>query len=170
MGFDKDGERDRMFLRHRKALIDYATPLVGSRDEAEDIVHDAYLRFVPDDGEKDLPPKTYLFRIVRNLSFNKRTRRKRENTVPEHDIPWWALPQQPATPEDDALLSENVNSVMQALDQMPESLRSVLQLYRFDGLTLAQVAQRLGVSTATAHRMLREAMDIVRKRIAGDRQ
>ncbi len=86
-------------LRHRRSLIDYAAPLLGSKDDAEDIVQDAYLRFVRETADEHMPPKTYLFRIVpssspriyrggrchrpsrRNLSFNKRSRRKLENNV-----------------------------------------------------------------------------------------
>jgi hypothetical protein len=100
MTIEKKGDRFHMYLRHRRSLINYAAPLLGSKDDAEDIVQDAYLRFVRETADEHMPPKTYLFRIVRNLSFNKRSRRKLENNVVESaDIPWWALPQAVETPE-----------------------------------------------------------------------
>lgn len=166
MGIKHGGEREKMFLRHRKALIDYATPLLGSRDDAEDIVHDAFLRFAPDVNEAPLPPKTYLFRIVRNLSFNKRSRRKRETSLPENDIPWWARPLTIETPEAALLFGEQVRSVSGVIDNLPQKARVVLELYRFEGLTLAEIAARLGVSTPTAHRLLKEAMDVVKAKMA----
>lgn len=165
MGFNKGGKRDQMFLRHRKALVDYATPLLGSRADAEDVVQDAYLRFTPDVTEERLPPKTYLFRIVRNLSFNKRSRRKREISLPDTDMPWWAQPMATETPEAELMFCEQVKSVAHIIDALPERTRTVLELYRFEGLTLAEIAKSLDISTPTAHRLLKEAMEVVKAKM-----
>ena len=39
--------RHGLYVAHRSALIDYAARILGSREAAEDIVQDAYLRFAP---------------------------------------------------------------------------------------------------------------------------
>ncbi|MFB9949250.1 RNA polymerase sigma factor [Rhizobium puerariae] len=154
-----------MYQQNRKALIEYATPLLGSREEAEDVVQDAYFRFVPVSPEAPLPPKAYLFRIVRNLSFNKRSRRKRENAVHSDDIPWWALPQPVETPEGDLMFREQVHAAAEALQALPEKARLAMEMYRFDGLTLKQIAEALDISIPTAHRLLKDAMAAIKQQM-----
>lgn len=165
MSVGKNRERQELYLRNRKALVDYATPLVGSRADAEDIVQDAFLQFVPRAKSEELPPKSYLFSIVRNLSFNLRKRRKIEDGVASDDIPWWALPSSFASPEENVLFTERVNSVSEAVDALPEQVRRVLELYRFEGLTLQEIATDLGISIAKAHRLLNEAGRAIKEKM-----
>ncbi|MBP2562219.1 RNA polymerase sigma-70 factor (ECF subfamily) [Neorhizobium galegae] len=155
-----------MYMEHRKALVDYAVPLTGSRDEAEDIVQEAFLRFVPDQDEEPTPPKTYLYRIVRNLSFNARSRKKRERAVDPGDIPWWALPQFVDTPENDLLFCEQVKRVASVIESLPDRERTVLQMYRHEGLTMSEIADRLKISAPTVYRLLKNAMEEIRQHMA----
>ncbi|MBO6753108.1 MAG: hypothetical protein JJ903_08525, partial [Spongiibacter sp.] len=37
----------KTYMTHRAALVDYATPIIGCRARAEDIVQDAFLRYLP---------------------------------------------------------------------------------------------------------------------------
>lgn len=63
----------RIYAEHRPALVDYATPIVGSRDNAEDVVQEAYFRFVPTRPPLLLGLRTpvgYLYRIVRNIALD----------------------------------------------------------------------------------------------------
>jgi RNA polymerase sigma factor (sigma-70 family) len=154
----KKDARYEMYLKARKALLDYATPLTGSRDDAEDIVQDAFLKFVPDAADATPPPKAYLFRIVRNLSFNKRRRRKLEAKDEPDDIPWWAWPQAQPSPEAEFVLQQQVRLVAQAIERLPVRERAVMEMYRFEKMTLQEIAERLAVSVPTAHRLLSAAM------------
>ncbi|WP_455922725.1 hypothetical protein [Pseudomonas putida] len=54
-----------LYLTQRKALIDYATAILGCRQQAERLVQEAWLRFGAAQG--DVRPSG-LFRIVRNLA------------------------------------------------------------------------------------------------------
>ena len=63
----------RLFRSHNNVLIDYASGIVGSRSEAEDVVQEAWLRF--ERAERARPvhePVRYLYRIVRNLAIDGR--------------------------------------------------------------------------------------------------
>jgi RNA polymerase sigma-70 factor (ECF subfamily) len=67
-----DDARLKLYLTHRAALIDYATPIVGCRARAEDVVQEAYIRFVPArvaDARIE-QPVAYLYRIVRNVALD----------------------------------------------------------------------------------------------------
>lgn len=143
---------------------------MGCRAAAEDIVQDAYLRFAPDRTTGDTARQTlaYLYRIVRNLAFDMLKRRKVERRLNLHDQPFWIVPQPTETPEQTALLSDEVLVACAVLDGLPTEIRIAVEMYRFGGATLEQVAAHLGISVATAHRHVRTAM--VKIAIALDRQ
>src|SRR5919109_618018 len=68
------------FMAHRPNLVSYASGIVGSRAQAEDVVQEAWLRF--DDASRlrlREEPLGYLYRIVRNLALDGRRRLARED-------------------------------------------------------------------------------------------
>jgi RNA polymerase sigma-70 factor (ECF subfamily) len=163
---EHDQDRLRLYLTHRTALIDYAAPIVGCRARAEDVVQEAYLRFVPHTGER-APldrPVSYLYRIVRNLAFDwtrrlsAETRRAAAQAVID---PVAAV----ASPEEAALHRDELRRVYAALSEVPERSRRAFEMHRFGGLTFHQIAARLDVSVATAHRLVRDMLIHVANRL-----
>lgn len=157
----KEGEfRHGIYLSHRAALVDYATPILGSREAAEDIVQDAFLKFVPEKVRTVTPEQTlgYLYRIVRNLAFDVLKRRKIESRDGVRDVPFWALPRAEATPEQHTLFCDEVRCVSRVMADLPIEARIAVEMHRMGGYTLEEVAEHLGISVATAHRHVRVAM------------
>lgn len=157
-----------LFWSHRSQLVDYATPIVGCRARAEDVVQDAYLRFAPAQvAETGLArPLSYLYRIVRNLALDTVRRRRVEERQEQDGGAWWMLPAAAADPERDAMLRRDVALVAQALAALPDTMRVAVEMHRFDGHTLDEIAQRLGVSVPTAHRLVRQGLQRVAARLA----
>ncbi|TBR29756.1 MAG: RNA polymerase subunit sigma-24, partial [Reyranella sp.] len=61
-----------LFVEHRGSLVNYATKLVGSRAQAEDLVQEAWLRLDAAARESAVhEPLGYLYRIVRNLAVDQ---------------------------------------------------------------------------------------------------
>ena len=58
------------FQQHRPLLFSIAYRMTGSASQAEDIVQDAYLRYQQADTAAIQSPKSYLTKIVTNLSIN----------------------------------------------------------------------------------------------------
>lgn len=92
-----DDPRLKLFLDHRATLVDYATPIVGDRMRAEDVVQEAYIRFAPGaaDGAaagRVAQPVGYLYRIVRNLALDVTRRRRTEDHNRLHHRPDWLAP------------------------------------------------------------------------------
>lgn len=149
-----------LFWTHRDQLVDYAAPIVGCRSRAEDVVQDAYLRFAParaaDDGLGR--PLSYLYRIVRNLALDTVRRRRVEERQEQDGGVWWMLPAEQADPEREFLLRRDVTIVSQGLAALPEDMRLAVEMHRFEGHTLEEIAQRLGVSVPTAHRLVHQGL------------
>ena len=145
----------RLFLSHRAGLIDYATPLVGCRERAEDVVQDAWLRFAGADESAVRQPAAYLYRIVRNLALDWSRRRTAETGCLQADADrsWVA-----DSAEAELVGDQAVAAVTGALRELPPRAKTAFELYRIEGLTQQQIADRLGVSVATTHRLLRAAL------------
>ncbi len=153
-------QSDEAYLTHRAALVDYASRILGSREAAEDIVQEAFLRLAPARSD-DLTPRqrlAYLYRIVRNLAFDMLRRRRIESRGQAEDAPFWITPQPSETPEEALLLRDQARIAAETLATLPPDIRQALEMYRFGGQTLEAVASHLGISVATAHRHVRMAM------------
>ena len=152
--------RHGLYVSHRVALVRYAARLLGSRDAAEDIVQDAYLRFAPaklrDDSSRQA--LAYLYRTVRNLAFDLLKHRRIETRQQFGDPPFWTMPQPIETPEQTLLMNDDIRIATEVLSNLPEEVRLAVELHRFGGQTLEQVAATLGISVATVHRHVRSAM------------
>ena len=159
--------RFELYLTHRSALIDYATPILGERARAEDVVQEAFLRFVPRTTTNDAAnengggpveqPVSYLYRIVRNLAFDV-VRRRRSEAKHVGEPEWWMLPAEIRTPEEDMIHQQSVARVEAVLANMPAQARLAVEMSRFGGYTLQEIAYHLGVSAPTVHRMVRDGL------------
>ena len=153
-------DADSIFMGHRAALISYSARILGSRDAAEDVVQEAYLRFVPEVSATDTARQglAYLYRIVRNLSLDMIKRRKIEQRAQTEDPPFWIVPRSSDTPEQTAMFCDEVRIAQQVLASLPEDTQIAVEMHRHGGQTLEAVARHLGVSVATVHRHVRTAM------------
>ncbi|WP_370151685.1 RNA polymerase sigma factor [Ferrovibrio sp.] len=155
----QDAARD-LFVAQRAALIDYATPIVGDRGRAEDVVQEAFMRFAPalESQTAIEQPVAYLFRIVRNLAYDLRRRRSLERRQEAAEPEWWMIPAAPRTPEQQLLLTDSVARIQAALAGMPPQMRQAIELCRFQGCTVAEAGLRLGISGATVSRLVSRGM------------
>jgi RNA polymerase sigma factor (sigma-70 family) len=150
-----------LYLAHRSALVDYATPILGCRARAEDIVQDAYLRFssvTEGAGTSIAHPVAYLYRTVRNLALNLIRRQITEGTSPSGSDLLETMASATPTPEHEALYRDELRAMTLALAELPERTRRAFELHRLGGYTLQQVAATLGVSVGLAHQMVRDAL------------
>lgn len=156
-----------LYINHRSALVDYATPIVGCRARAEDVVQDSFLRFskcAPEDGALR-QPLAYLYRVVRNTALDCVRRVSAEARREEAQAVVCGFVPLVPSPEDVAVGRDHLRRVEAALSELPERTRKAFELHRFEGLPFLQVGQHLGVSAATAHRLVRDAMVHMMRRL-----
>lgn len=158
MGIQGNDTRYETYVAYRADLVRYATPIIGSREDAEDIVQEAFVRFVPEAAQSPSRLKSYLYRIVRNLAFDTRRRRRLEARGHPDDTPWWGLPQEHETPEQQALLCDHIRQVETILATIPAQKRIALEMHRFGGYRIEEIARHLGVSTSGAHRLIQSGL------------
>lgn len=158
-------ERLDVFLRCKPALIESAASIVG-RPRAEDVVQDAWLRFtgpLPDLRQ----PAGYLFRVVRNLAIDLLRRSSWEVQGEAAETVLMSTVERAATPEQQAIASDDLRSVMQVLDGLPPLTRRAFELHRFEEHSYSEIARRLGVSQGKAHALVQDAVARCVERLMG---
>lgn len=158
-----------LYMTHRGALVDYASGIVGSRAHAEDLVQEAWLRF--DEAERSRligEPLGYLYRIVRNLALDGRRRAARERRVVtgvDYDVAVELSADEAPTPETVALYKDEYALVMEAIAELPERTRVALEMHRFGGCMLKEIAAFLGISLPLAHVLVAEGVQHCKRRL-----
>lgn len=150
-----------LYRSHRASLVDYACTITGSRSEAEDVVQDAWLRFDRAFGTATVrEPLNYLYRIVRNLALDGR--RRALGAAQRHplvlDDVAELVPSDTPSPEREAIARSELDAVRRALAQLPDRTRIAVEMHRFGGHTLTEIAAFLGISVGLAHGLVADGI------------
>jgi RNA polymerase sigma factor, sigma-70 family len=157
-----------LYLSHRRDLVNYATGIVGDRAHAEDVVQEAWLRFGEAmEGRGLAEPLGYLYRIVRNLAVDGRRRLTRERRLMEPDAEMAVERQADDTPspEAEALARDELRLLMAAMAELPDRTRVALEMHRFGGATIKDIAGHLGISVGLVHSLLVDGLEHCRARL-----
>ena len=92
-----------------------------------------------------------------------RSNRRRE----EKPEAWWeGLADQRPRPDVAAAAADTTAAVYAAVDRLEDGLRETLHLHYYQGLSLEETAEALGIAASTVKYRLREGLDQVRRLIA----
>jgi RNA polymerase sigma-70 factor (ECF subfamily) len=130
-----------------------------SAGEADDIAQDACMRALDIEAPQRVrEPLRYLFRIARNLVIDRRRSRVRESQLAESLAVIERGSGNPADPERILAGKQDLERVLAAIASLPPRCREAFTLHRFDGLSYAAIARRMGVSTSMVEKHIAEAM------------
>jgi RNA polymerase sigma-70 factor (ECF subfamily) len=156
-----------LFMDHRPELLAYAHRIIRDHASAEDIVQEAWLRFADATrGALVEEPIRYLYRIVRNLAIDGRRRQLRDarRTVSDGDLAD-RLVAANQSPEDSAADQADLRTLEAALAELPARTRAALEMHRFGGYTLKEIAAHLGISIGLAHSLVIDGVEHCRTRL-----
>lgn len=145
------------FGEERRSLIRYAKRITRDWDHAEEVVQEAYLRLGEMAKKQHLAkPGGYLARIVRNLAIDRLSRSRRDSEVFSADGPviLESLSADQPTPEQVAAARGELARLEAALAELPERVRIAVEMHRFGGAKLREIAEELGVSITVAHELV----------------
>jgi RNA polymerase sigma-70 factor (ECF subfamily) len=136
------------------------------RQAAEDLTQDAFARFwlARERINPDLGPKSYLFRIARNLAADDLSRRNR--TRRESDTGGDILVQLATDPTEAYERSLTADRLQRSLSILPERCRAVFVLTRYHDLSYEEAAQTLDISLQTVKNQMNKALSLLRKALA----
>jgi RNA polymerase sigma-70 factor (ECF subfamily) len=156
-------------VAHRGSLIAYATTMVGSRTQAEDLVQEAWVRLEEATRERLVSePLAYLYRIIRNLALDGRrdlAKQRRLLQLGRDGAPMLAGSPTQSSPEAIALYKDELRSLEQALAELPERTRIAVEMHRLGNYKLREIAKFLDISVPYAHRLVAEGLEHCRERL-----
>ena len=142
--------------------------VVGSREEAEDVVHDAFVtvwrkidRFDADRGSL----RAWLMTVVRNRAIDRIRARRATVDVDEADERS-LLRTGPNPTWEEVATRTSTSELRAAIATLPEEQRRSVELAYFEGYTYREVATLTGVPPGTANGRLRLALAKLRAALA----
>ena len=147
-----------LYTTHYRGLVRLAAYLTGDRDNAEEVVQDAYVKVLGRwGGVRDLDKgEAYLRQAVVNLSRS----RVRHQTVVERKAP--SPSPDIASAESGALAQLDRDSVVAALAALPRRQREAVVLRYYADLSEAQTAHAMGISAGAVKSHTSRAMAALR--------
>lgn len=158
-----------LYDRYAGTAVGTALRVVGSREEAEDVVHDAFVavwrkidRFDAERGSL----RAWLMTVVRNRAIDRVRARRASIDVDDADDRS-LLRTGPNPTLETALTRASALDLRSAMAELPDEQRRALELAYFEGYTYREVAEMTGVPTGTANGRLRLAIGKLRDALAG---
>ena len=149
------------FEEHRKLLFAVAYRILGSAQDAEDAVQDAWIKWSAADRTQVADPKAYLTRIVSNLALERlrSTRHQREVYVG----PW--LPEPILTSGDTVADADSISTAMLVvLEALSPLERAVFVLNEVFGFSHGEIAEAVDRSVEAVRQAAHRARSHVRAR------
>ena len=168
----RSGDRrsfETLVRRHARAAARLANRLLGNREDAEDVVQEAFAKAYQklDAFRGDASFRTWVSHITMHLCHDRLRVRQRRGAMVALDgvdpVPdptaGGAAPERHAEARDDLAL------LRRAVDDLPPRQKSALVLKVYEGLPYDEVAKALGTTVASARVYLSLARQSIRRRL-----
>jgi len=155
---------DDLMRQHVGRALRIARRLVPTREDAEDVVQDAFLSAMRAINSFDItrPFGPWLTRIVVNqgITFCRSRARRQDEGLPAD------LPSAGPSPAQVTERNEIIDRFRGALELLPEQQRLMIQLFEVDGLSSPEIATLTGLSDGTVRWHIHAARKVLRKALA----
>ena len=149
----------RLYDQYRVILFGLLVRILNSREEAEDVLQDAFLqvwRSADAFDETRGKPFTWLVTLTRSRAIDRlrslgARRRLADSAAQDRS-------EEASDAVKDTLRSEQREVVHRALAELPEDQRQTLQLAYFEGLTQSEIAAKLKAPLGTVKTRMRAAL------------
>ena len=147
-------------------LLRVARSLTRNDADAEDLVQDTLVRaYRAIDRFDGRHPRAWLLTILRNTHIN-RNRRRRPELLRDPDSASHGLAQVASTDRTDAKIEAGFDAeIEQALAELGDPFRKVVELVDIDGLSYVEAAEVLGIPPGTVMSRLHRARKRIRRRL-----
>jgi RNA polymerase sigma-70 factor (ECF subfamily) len=158
----RDGDTtafDELVKAYMRQVFHVAYRVVGHREDAEDLVQDCFIAAYQylDSFDESRPFGPWITRIVLNRGSNLRRSRARRATEPEMDVVSTA-----PSALDEATWTEAREKLDEVMATLNERQRVIVTLFDVDGLTSAEIGERLELAAGTVRWHLHEARRALR--------
>ncbi len=156
--------------RYYRELRRFLSRLVSDSDTASDIAQESYARVlsITHSGGAIENPRALLYRTARNLVIDMHRRATVRTTLDIDELAEHEEPVAPQMNQPDELWasSQRTQSLLAAIEALPPRCREAFILHKFDGLSHAEVARRMGISRNMVEKHIVRGLLSCRMRLA----
>ncbi len=134
-----------------KKLVFFAGALLKSREDAEEIVEDVFVKlWCNRNSVMEIKNLTvYLYVAVKNKSLNLLSAQAKDRIFAQLDYSEMEIDDKTSGPEDLLVSMEMMQQMRDAVDRLPPRCKMIYKLIRDDGLKYKEVAEVLNISVNT---------------------
>ena len=141
-------------------LFSFARSIVHSRESAEEIVSDVFIKLWERRAELEKIEnlKVYLYVATRNIAFNYLDKQKRSptNSIDDIEAEFTSIY---FDPEQLLVTADMLALIQKAIDKLPPKCKLIFKLAKEDGLKYREVAEVLNLSIKTVENQLAIALE-----------
>ena len=162
---------EALYDRYAPTLLSVCYRYCGNRDDAEDILHDGFIKIIGNIQafkiRSDGSLEAWMRRIMVNTALNfLRARSKTKNFTDIDPILDKLDFSEEETPDpEEAYLQIDREQIMQLVCELPAGYRTVFNLYVFEQYGHKEIAELLGCSENTSKSQLSKARGVLRKKM-----
>jgi RNA polymerase sigma factor (sigma-70 family) len=161
------------YLERRADLVRFFCLRLKSSEAAEDLVQDVFVKIADLDGRQIVNPAAYLYRLGWNVMLDT-LRQQRRGAV--RDGSWLNAqtstllgePVSETPPADDAVASrQRLRRLLTLLEDLHPKTQHIFKLHKFEGLSHAEVAAKLGISRSSVEKHVSAAIHHLLEQLDG---
>ena len=164
-----DGAVAELYDRYAPTALGLALKILRDAQEAEDVVHDAFVAIV-ERADQYKPERgtvvAWLVTTVRNLSLDRTRRRTRRAQITEEELRH-EPPEPVMDPESLSWAMRERDAVRRALDKLSAAQRQTLEIAFFEGLSYPEIAERENIPLGTVKSRAARALSALRAALEG---
>ena len=161
--FGDEQALELLFRKFNVRLCAFANKFLNDTEEAQEVVQEMFIKIW--EGRDEIDPeeslKSYIFKIVQNLSLNKLRRKKVESRYVEIYKQVY-LEHKEFSAHESLLAKELEGHISQSIGKLPGECRKIFELSRFEGLKYREIADTLNISIKTVEAQMSKALRSLR--------
>lgn len=157
---------DLIYKHYSQRLYGFAFSILKNHEDSKEIVQDTFLKLwnTREQLKSDQPLKAYLFKISYNTSIDLiRHRLKNEKYVEYLKL---HFSEDGGDVENLADYNELSDTIEKIVAEFPEQRQRIFRMSREEGLSHAEIADKLGITTKTVENHINLALKTVRKKLS----
>ena len=156
----KNGDQkafEKLFERYHKKLYAYLMRLLNSKEDAEEIVQESFIKIweMREEFIESYPFDALLFKIAKNTFLNFTRKRVNRRVFEDH---FQLINEIEAEKADDYVIFKETREIIRLIiDDMPPRRREVFIMRKVEGLSRNEISEKLGISIITVDSHLLKA-------------
>jgi len=151
-------------LKYYNELIYYVQKMVGNKDEASDIIQEAYVKTLEKSQKTTIKnERAFLYKVAKNIVIDETRKQKKISSV-DYEYDNFTSPQT-EQPEEIAIKDNYYKNLMKIVDTLPKRTKEAFILHVIDGYTRKEIAVMMSITVSAVDKHIVRASKFLQEKI-----